>query len=76
MVGEEQSCLAAGMDDYLTKPINRDHLIATLQLWTSPPSQPAKDHLDMTSTAPATSIDTTADTPVLDETMMIGMRHV
>jgi two-component system, sensor histidine kinase and response regulator len=33
MTGERQHCLAAGMDDFLTKPINRLQLYATVQKW-------------------------------------------
>ncbi len=35
MVGEEERCLAAGMDDYLTKPIDRRSLSSVLGKWIS-----------------------------------------
>jgi CheY-like chemotaxis protein len=33
MRGAIEECLKAGMDDYLSKPIQREALIATLQRW-------------------------------------------
>ncbi len=45
MKGDSNSCIAAGMDDYLSKPFNREQLAETLGRWLSPPkdvSQAAK----------------------------------
>jgi len=36
MAGEREKCLKAGMDDYLTKPIDQDRLIALLLKWIKP----------------------------------------
>jgi PAS domain S-box-containing protein len=33
MVGEDERCRSAGMDDFVTKPINREQLLATLERW-------------------------------------------
>ncbi len=54
MKGDEEDCLAAGMDDYLTKPIDPTLLVEKIRLWlpetktaapqpTTPPAQPTKD---------------------------------
>ncbi|MGH1398208.1 MAG: ATP-binding protein [Alphaproteobacteria bacterium] len=36
MVGDKEKCLRAGMDDYLSKPIKPDKLMAMLEKWTEP----------------------------------------
>jgi CheY-like chemotaxis protein/HPt (histidine-containing phosphotransfer) domain-containing protein len=33
MQGDREQCIAAGMDDYLSKPFNRDRLFAVLKRW-------------------------------------------
>jgi len=39
MAGDRQKCLDAGMDDYLSKPVSREHLENTLRRWLSMPSR-------------------------------------
>ena len=40
MKGDREKCLAVGMDDYLTKPVNRQHLFSTLEKWLERPNAP------------------------------------
>ncbi len=44
MAGDRERCLAAGMDDYITKPIDRDVLQAKLVHWTNPGTLSAFSH--------------------------------
>ncbi len=36
MIGDKEKCLKAGMDDYLSKPIKPDKLIAAMKKWAEP----------------------------------------
>jgi len=40
MKGDQDKCLAAGMDDYLSKPVQFDDLGSLLQRWLSPQPNP------------------------------------
>jgi CheY-like chemotaxis protein len=35
--GDREKCLEAGMNDYISKPINRDEVLATVKKWTLKP---------------------------------------
>lgn len=41
MAGDRDECLAAGMDDYITKPYNKDILDRMIQRWSDPGATPA-----------------------------------
>jgi signal transduction histidine kinase/CheY-like chemotaxis protein len=42
MTGDRERCIASGMDDYLSKPLNRDQLGATLKRWLSKGGEPVE----------------------------------
>ena len=57
MRGDRETALAAGMDDYLPKPINRDHLLDALARWSGLPADTA---------APSGAIEQPTEDPIFD----------
>ncbi|RMJ06030.1 Autoinducer 2 sensor kinase/phosphatase LuxQ [Marinobacter litoralis] len=43
MQGDKEECLASGMDDYITKPYNREELKAAIVRWAPPLPAPQED---------------------------------
>ena len=56
MKGEEDRCIAAGMDAYLVKPVNLDRLRSTLERWLSVSRAP-EDHSQANGESDAAAID-------------------
>jgi HPt (histidine-containing phosphotransfer) domain-containing protein len=58
IAGDKERCLAAGMDDYLTKPLNPDKLAPTLKHWLQqlPPPEEAFLHISPTRAENTSSI--------------------
>ena len=81
MAGDRERCLQAGMDDYLSKPINRETLQAVLARWGSamnddaavqPPSLPGQ----MPSPPAAPPARDEAPAPVLDQDVLDELLEV
>ncbi len=53
MKGDRDRCLAAGMNDYITKPIEPDQLLAALHRWLGPRDEPEVVPTPVPETVPA-----------------------
>jgi CheY-like chemotaxis protein len=72
MTGARDRYLAAGMDDYIPKPLERDHFLKTVAKWAgvaNPPSAPDADTPSLASAAPSEE----PDPPVFDDTSLANL---
>ena len=65
MAGDQDKCLAAGMDAYLSKPVMADKLASLIMLWCDPDAHPAQ----------STSRDDTSG-GLLDQSYVTGLREL
>lgn len=69
MMGDDQKCLAAGMDDYITKPVKKQALGGVLSKW-------LKKEKSAPENEAATSVDTDPLPTILDEETLSEMENL
>jgi signal transduction histidine kinase/CheY-like chemotaxis protein/HPt (histidine-containing phosphotransfer) domain-containing protein len=77
--GDREKCLAAGMDDYLTKPFNISQMQEILERWLAPktPATQAEDGIgEPTPSSPNPPPETVSPDNPLDETILEGIRRL
>lgn len=62
---DKQECMKAGMNEYMTKPLNIDFLMSILVKWIKPRTQP-EDNLPLSSTNITSSADSSDALPGID----------
>jgi signal transduction histidine kinase/CheY-like chemotaxis protein/HPt (histidine-containing phosphotransfer) domain-containing protein len=66
MQGDRERCLAAGMDDYISKPVKLDELVTRLRKWTPSPAQTVAQPAAIATAAPESTAVPIALSPALD----------
>jgi len=69
MQGDREQCLAAGMDDYISKPFNMDRLFALLKRWL-----PSKSTADLSVITGLGENPVREDPATLDQASRLAIR--
>lgn len=75
LAGEREKCLAAGMDDYLSKPVKADELSSVLEHWSKRSTQPAEVIEPVETIEPAASPTMAAIGDAVDLTVLESFRE-